>query len=163
MPPLPRRVILSSTIAEDQRVAAIFSKHLRKKSKKIARRTWLSCGERRSWLFGKPRYWRCPAVIEGWALRPEWVQAAKFRDVASLWIEIDEPLVRERLAGDADFIRWSEVEWRLLEFFVAQSVGFNRRCTEAARAAGWRVISAREVQAASWDDLMPSLLALVKK
>jgi len=73
--------------------------------------------------------------------------------------QIDEALVRERLQNDRDFQRWSKGEVRLLDLFVARSVRFNQLHLEAARASGWRMIHAREMQETSWDDLLPSAFA----
>ncbi len=88
--------------------------------------------------------WRCPAVIEGIALLPDRVAAARFSNVTPLWLEIDESLLRERLRCDVDFLRWSKGDAKLLDRFVRRSARYNQIWTDVARRAGFRMMQVRD-------------------
>jgi len=76
--------------------------------------------------------WRVPAVIEGWALRPEWVAEMELPEVASIWLLADDETIRQRLLADADFLRWASNKEKLIEHFVARSIWYNRLIAESA-------------------------------
>jgi 2-phosphoglycerate kinase len=77
--------------------------------------------------------WAGPAVIEGWALRPE--DIAGYKELASCWLIAPRELLESRLRAEVDFYRGASDEEKMIRHFLARSMRYN----EIIRAAAARL------------------------
>ncbi|MFA6132982.1 MAG: hypothetical protein WC869_03070 [Phycisphaerae bacterium] len=80
--------------------------------------------------------WRCPAVIEGWALLPEYLAELKPGAIAPVYLASDEQTFRRRLEEDEDFRRAASSHPKLIERFCQRSAWYNRMVIDSARRLG---------------------------
>ena len=84
--------------------------------------------------------WTSPAVIEGWALRPEWVAELDVPNVASVWLVAEERTLEARIRK-AEFHRGASDEEAMIRNFLARTIWYNDRIREAASRLAMPIIA----------------------
>ena len=97
-------------------------------------------------------------VFEGSAILPALVAAAGFDLVCCVWLTAADDLVTERIIASSQFAQRSDSEKRLVEAFIARSVGFNRMLVDATDKLGLRRldVAAPDTYAALVDAAKPA-------
>ena len=80
--------------------------------------------------------WGDPLVMEGYALWPEKVMAAKFSSTGSLWLTCDDRLLEARIRSQEDFYRGATDENALITNVMKRSSRYNALMLESAEK--WR-------------------------
>ena len=84
--------------------------------------------------------WRCPAVIEGWALLPEEVADLRLAAAAHVYLASDGKTIRQRLEADEEFLRPASDKRRLIDRFCRRSLWYNQMVEESAQRLGLPVV-----------------------
>ena len=77
-------------------------------------------------------------VFEGSAILPALAAAAEFDRVNCVWLTASDDLVTERIIASSQFTERNESEKRLVEAFIARTLGFNRFLVDAIDKLGLR-------------------------
>jgi 2-phosphoglycerate kinase len=88
--------------------------------------------------------WRGPAIIEGYALRPEWVASLDVRGVATVWLVADASAFRRRVLQDGPFLEYLQGSGRtaeLVDRYVERSVRLNRLIADQAGRLGLPLVT----------------------
>ncbi|HEV7307630.1 hypothetical protein [Ensifer sp.] len=81
-----------------------------------------------------------PFVLEGAALRPEYVAQLEPGSVTALFLYADDDFLRRRMLAEARRDETYEQKAAIIDKFIERSIRENREMLEAARAAGIRCI-----------------------
>jgi len=90
-------------------------------------------------LFEDHSTWGCPAVIEGWALRPEYV-AGLSGDISGLFLLADDALVEARTRAD-DFSAGASDPEAMIQNYLDRSFHYNARLRGQVAGMGLKSIA----------------------
>ncbi len=88
-----------------------------------------------------------PIIIEGYALRPEWVAQLNLPTVSSVWLTADEPTLRQRIFNNKQFLEYLRGPAggdEAVERFIARSVRCNQMIMEQADSLGLPLVAVNE-------------------
>jgi 2-phosphoglycerate kinase len=71
--------------------------------------------------------WDDPLVMEGYALWPEQVMAARFTATGAVWLTCSDLLLESRIRSHPDFYRGAADEEALISSFLRRSSRYNER------------------------------------
>ncbi len=74
--------------------------------------------------------WGSPIVIDGWAMRPRWVNELNLESVASFWLVAPTSVFEERERKNTEFLQHSPDPDRMLSNFLARSLWYNELIRE---------------------------------
>jgi len=83
-------------------------------------------------------------VVEGSALRPEFVASLEFPDVLAVGLYADAVFLRRRIEAESGYAEQDERQQALIARFVARSLRDNDEVVEAARRLGLQLIDAAD-------------------
>jgi len=84
--------------------------------------------------------WGNPAVIEGWAVRPESVATLALDTVQAIWLVASRDVLEARLCGETGFYHGASDEDKMIRHFVERSGRHDERIRAAAAQLGMPTI-----------------------
>jgi 2-phosphoglycerate kinase len=84
--------------------------------------------------------WGSPIVIDGWAMRPDWVAKLALDNVVSYWLHVKPEVLEQREKQNMDFFGQSADPERMLRNFLGRSYWFNEFVKEQAGSLGLPVL-----------------------
>lgn len=95
-------------------------------------------------------------VIEGSAILPDMVHAARFERSAAIWLTADADVIRERIRESSRFDLRSQSERELIEAFTQRTLAFDEMIVHSARRLGQPCLDVGS------SDVLPDLLRLAR-